>query len=173
MSGTVAIREATVEDARAIAEVHVSSWRWAYRDLLPATHLDGLSVEARETQWRETLSGADRHGVVIVAEVGEQIVGFASTGRTHDATTAERIGELFALYLVPEVVGAGVGRSLMARAEKELRSAGFTCATLWVLTSNGRGRRFYERAGWAWDGTTGEFRIDCGNQPMVRYARQL
>ena len=32
----VVIREATPDDARAIAEVHVASWRWAYRDDLPA-----------------------------------------------------------------------------------------------------------------------------------------
>ena len=43
----VVIREATPDDARAIAEVHVASWRWAYRGDLPAEFLDGLSVDDR------------------------------------------------------------------------------------------------------------------------------
>jgi len=42
------IRPATPEDARAIAEVHVASWRYAYRGLLPDDVLDRLSVEERE-----------------------------------------------------------------------------------------------------------------------------
>jgi hypothetical protein len=46
------IRKATPEDARAIAEVHVKSWRAAYRDLLPQDFLQGLSVDRREQQWQ-------------------------------------------------------------------------------------------------------------------------
>ena len=41
----VVIRDATPSDSRAIAEVHVASWRWAYRDDLPAEFLDGQSVD--------------------------------------------------------------------------------------------------------------------------------
>ena len=41
----VTVRDATVDDARAIAEVHVASWRWAYRGQLPDDLLDGLSVD--------------------------------------------------------------------------------------------------------------------------------
>ena len=48
-----AIRAATVRDARAIAEVHVASWRWAYRDTFPAAALEGLDVEERARTWSE------------------------------------------------------------------------------------------------------------------------
>ena len=42
------IRLATLADARAIAELHVASWRAAYVGILPPAYLEGLSVEERE-----------------------------------------------------------------------------------------------------------------------------
>jgi len=57
-SAGVVIREATSDDARAIAEVHMASWRWAYRGDLPAEFLDGLTVDDREREWREWLAAA-------------------------------------------------------------------------------------------------------------------
>lgn len=47
------IRSALPEDARAIAEVHVSSWRTTYRGLLPESVLAAQSVEQRESGWRQ------------------------------------------------------------------------------------------------------------------------
>jgi len=42
----MAIRTARFQDARQIAEVHVDSWRAAYREIVPDSLLEGLSVEA-------------------------------------------------------------------------------------------------------------------------------
>lgn len=54
-----------------------------------------------------------------------------------------------------------------------LRAFGYDRAMLWVMASNDRSRRFYERAGWSWDGTTSEHRFDCANVPIVRYVTDL
>jgi len=40
----MAIRTARFQDARQIAEVHVDSWRAAYRGIVPDSLLEGLSV---------------------------------------------------------------------------------------------------------------------------------
>lgn len=45
-------REATPEDAEAIASVHIASWRVAYRDLIPKSYLDVLSQEAKAQDWK-------------------------------------------------------------------------------------------------------------------------
>jgi hypothetical protein len=42
------IRRASQSDARAIAEVHVASWRETYRGIVPDAFLDALSVAERE-----------------------------------------------------------------------------------------------------------------------------
>jgi GNAT superfamily N-acetyltransferase len=61
---------------------------------------------------------------------------------------------LEALYVKPAAWGSGVADELHAWAVGELRAAGVGTARLWVLEQNLRARRFYERRGWAADGTS-------------------
>ena len=173
VAGDVTIRAATVDDAEAIAEVNVESWRWAYDGLLPASVLDALSIEDRAAEWRSMLAGPVCD-VSVATAVDGRVVGFASIGTTRDDDVPPpTTGELFALYVRPETAGAGIGRLLLQEAESRLRDLGFTRATLWVLETNERGRRFYERHGWSFDGTRGEHRFECGNRPIVRFEREL
>jgi hypothetical protein len=51
----------------------------------------------------------------------------------------------------------------------DLRGRGFRTATLWVLETNERTRRFYEIAGWKPDGTTASERVDREMRSTVRY----
>jgi ribosomal protein S18 acetylase RimI-like enzyme len=170
------LRPATVADAREIAEVHVEGWRWAYRGLLPEAFLDGLSVDERTEMWRMGLRGRDpRWGCFVAAAEDGRIVGFVGFGPPEDASTAlgEDAGEVYAIYLLHEAQGTGVGRALFQEARGALRAAGYRWAFLWVLASNELARRFYEAAGWRWDGTTSDHRFDCGNLPIVRYVVDL
>jgi GNAT superfamily N-acetyltransferase len=150
------IRRATVDDARAIAEVSVASWLGAYRGLMPDDALDGADVDQREERNRIFLAGgAD----ALVAEDDEGVYGFASFGRSRDPDAGDEVGELYAIYLRPERWGRGLGRELHDAAVEALRAAGFAEATLWVLDSNERARRFYERAGWQADGSVRSDRV--------------
>jgi ribosomal protein S18 acetylase RimI-like enzyme len=169
---TVTVRDATVDDARAIAEVHVASWRWAYRGQVPDTFLDSLSVEERQAMWKRSLEeGKERTAVAI--DDADAVVGFVGTGPAGDDDADERTGEVYAIYLLEHVTGSGVGRELLRRGEDDLRAAGYRRATLWVLTSNERAHRFYERNGWAFDGRRSRYRLDDAELPILRYARKL
>jgi L-amino acid N-acyltransferase YncA len=167
------IRPATPEDARAIAEVHVASWRYAYRGLLPDDYLEKLSVEERAARRLAWFADPTPHSGVLVAEVSGRIVGSASFGPSRDDDAVAGTGEVPAIYVEPAVLGTGVGRELLAASTEGMRDAGFTRAILWVLEANARARRFYERAGWRWDGTVSQHDFDCANLPVVRYARDL
>ena len=50
------IRPAVVEDAAAIAQVHVESWKTTYKGIFPESLLDRLSVSDRTSFWNETLA---------------------------------------------------------------------------------------------------------------------
>ena len=153
------IRDAVPGDGRGIAEVHVASWLGAYRGLLPDEALDALDAEARAQVWEERLAEPpfERYRVLVLDE-GE-VRGFASLGPSRDPDAGEDVGELYALYLEPGRWGHGLGRALHGAAVKALAEAGFAEATLWVLDSNERARRFYERSGWWLDGAERRDRI--------------
>jgi GNAT superfamily N-acetyltransferase len=167
------IRPARPEDARAIAEVHVASWRHAYRGLLPDDYLDRLSVDERERTRREHLEDRSSGWGTLVVDDAGRVVGFSTYGPSRDEDATSATGEVPAIYLDPDVIGTGVGRELLAETIFALRAAGFTHASLWVLEGNVRARRFYEKAGWVWDGSVSTHSFECANQPAVRYAIDL
>lgn len=74
------VRRATADDARAIAEVQVATWRAAYVHLFPAQVLESLSVDERELMWRR-LTASDSMAV-FVAEGERGIVGFVNVGES-------------------------------------------------------------------------------------------
>jgi GNAT superfamily N-acetyltransferase len=142
--GAVEVRRATVADALGIAEIHVRAWQVAYRHAFPPEKLDALSVDERAERWRRVLG----EETVYVAEEGGALLGWASGGTCRDD---EADGELYGIYVAPDVWGNGAGRALIERVEDDLAGA-HAEAVLWVLEDNPRARRFYELAGWHLDG---------------------
>ncbi|HVH50999.1 MAG TPA: GNAT family N-acetyltransferase [Gaiellaceae bacterium] len=143
------IRPATVDDAAEIAHVHVRTWQAAYEHVFGAERLGGINLERRTAAWQRALSEHPDEPSFVAEEDG-RIVAFASVGPSRDA---EGAGELFAIYALPVAWGSGAGQALMQAALDALREAAYTEAVLWVLEDNPRARRFYEREGWAVDGT--------------------
>lgn len=167
------VRRAEPGDARSLAEVHVASWKAAFPGLLPQDYLDALRPEDRLAQWEQDLAG-DRWPAVLVAEEEGGIVGFVAVAPSEDPDAGPgRVGELRTIYLRPESWGHGHGEVLLRAAMGELAAGGFHRATLWVLNSNSRARRFYERHGWSADGATKEHDWQAFVATDVRYARPL
>jgi len=139
------IEPATLEDCRAVAQVHVTSWQHAYRRLLPATFLDALSVERRQEMWSEALAtGAVQ---LYVARGDQGIAGFIAFGACRDEDAPPRRAEVWALYLAPSSWSQGVGRGLWTTARDCLVAQGHETVSLWVLAGNERAIRFYRAAG--------------------------
>jgi len=147
----VRIRTATTDDAGAIATVHVDSWRAAYTGLLPPAVLEGLSVAQRARHWARVL-GPDTADRVVVAERDGRVVGFAQVCPAHDADVGPDAGQLLTLYLDPSDWGRGTGWRVHDAGLSCLVDAGYDRAVLWMLSTNRRAARFYERQGWVRDG---------------------
>jgi L-amino acid N-acyltransferase YncA len=164
------VRDAAPEDAVAIAEVHIRAWQVAYAHAFAPAALAALADEKpRRTEfWRESIETlpAGRH--VLVAESGEGVIGFATAGPVHDPDAGAETGELYAIYVSPDVWGRGAGQALMSQVIRRLRAGGFDEAVLWVLEDNPRTRRFYELGGWRHDG---EVRDDTYLERPVRVVR--
>ncbi|MFI5356193.1 MAG: GNAT family N-acetyltransferase [Opitutales bacterium] len=151
------VRPATPTDARAIAEVHVSSWRTSYRGIVPEEALAQLSVEHRAETWARGLGNPDRKHPVLVVEVEDRIVGFAAFGDARDKDLAPGVVELYAIYLLQEFQRQGLGRALWNQVRAAAGDIAAPALVLWVLEDNRPARDFYERLG---------FRLDGGSKPL-------
>jgi ribosomal protein S18 acetylase RimI-like enzyme len=138
------IRPATLEDATAIARVHVASWQSTYRGMLPDEFLASLSETGYAERWKRVIG--DGSSKVYVAEDGGEVVGFASGGRERAGETGYT-GELYAIYVIDAAQRRGFGRELVRATVAGLRELGLDDMIIWVLRDNQPARSFYERLG--------------------------
>jgi L-amino acid N-acyltransferase YncA len=145
-----AIRPAQAADTEAIAHVHVASWRSTYRGLVPDAYLAMLDEAERVPMWRAAAANPGVH--LLVAEQAGVIVGFACAGalRAPLENQAEAFdAELYAIYLLNEAQGHGIGTALLSAISHRLLAAGFTSMAVWVLAANASAR-FYQKTGAHW-----------------------
>lgn len=165
----ITVRPATPEDARAMAEVHVTSWQETYRGLMSDETLgDPAFVERRERMWTTVLRderyrehrvavavenavGGDGHGnAAMHARGASRIVGIAMSGpppESDDSTDLPCTRHLYVLYTLAAVHGRGAGTAL---AESVLHPA--ETVSLWVADPNPRAQAFYRKLGFTPDG---------------------
>ncbi len=146
------IRYATPKDALGIAQVHVKTWQCAYKGQIPDSYLASLSVETRAARWANKLENPEKGVYAFVADYNGKVIGWCTAGSNRDEDVAKEVGELHGIYIDPEYIGKGVGSQLMSRALNTLKQDGYTSATLWVLDTNEKARKFYEKKGWKIEG---------------------
>lgn len=135
------IRYATPGDAETLADVHVATWQTAYAGIFPDEYLATLDQESRARWWRQFI----QRGAEVHVAVEGRVIGFCHA----DSSDEKGWGEIYAIYVHPDHWDEGHGFQLLSAGESTLRDRGHDRALLWVLESNERGRRFYERNGWA------------------------
>ena len=147
----------TDAEIRGKAFVHWKCWHEVYPGLVSQAYLDSLTldkVEEKAFRWRDNL---------LVAKDADRVVGFVGYGQSDEEGT----GEVFALYVLPEFHGKGVGQMLMDAALEELADYRKIC--LWLVKGNSRAIRFYEKCGFH---ATGEElhspRVEATEIRMVR-----
>jgi GNAT superfamily N-acetyltransferase len=138
------VRAAIIDDAPAIARVHVASWRSTYKALLPVDFLESLTEANYADRWRRVIGDATVR-VYVVEDEGE-LVGFASGGRER-AGEIGYTGELYALYVLDAFQRRGYGRELVRAVVAGLLEMGLEEMIIWVLRDNPPARLFYERLG--------------------------
>jgi GNAT superfamily N-acetyltransferase len=127
--------------------VHVASWRSTYPGIVDQAYIDALSVAEREAAWGQRLSSPEDDGpdvLVGVSPTGE-VVAFASGGLIRTPTAGFE-AELYAIYLLKEAQGSGLGRRLLEAWAKLAAARGLRSAIVRVLAAN-PACAFYEHLG--------------------------
>jgi GNAT superfamily N-acetyltransferase len=141
----VRIRPGTPDDIPEVSRVYVGSWRTTYQALAPPAFVDNVSEASATKIFQESLGPNDHSYFMNVVEQDGRIVGFADGGK--ERSHPERgIGELYAIYLLKEVQGQGIGRALFETSRVSLRKAGMDRMVVWVLEES-PARKFYEALG--------------------------
>ena len=137
------IRKADIEDAAAIAHVHVESWKTTYAGIVSDVFLASLNKEVRTQSWQEQILAANIS--ILVAEEETGIFGFAAGGEIREKLD-DYDAELYAIYLLRERQRQGLGRTLVIALASALQTTGFSSMLVWVLEQN-PSVSFYERLG--------------------------
>ena len=141
--GIILKKMETDEEIKGKAYVHWKSWHEAYTGIVSQEYLDKLTLEKCE---KMAFSWPDN---IIVAKENGNVIGFVCYGDRGEE--APDVGEIFALYVLADYYGKGVGRKLMDVGLEQINH--FSQVRLWVLKENRRAIRFYEKCGFQPDGT--------------------
>lgn len=175
------IRPAVRKDAAAVGEIRVATWRHAYAGIMPDVVLEALNplADAKRYRARWPRKPQALAKILQVAERAGKVVGFVRSGpyRVSEAArepepteNALAVGEVNAIYVLPEHQGSGIGAALLTTALDVLAERRLDPVALWVLADNTPSRRFYERMGFAFDGGRQLFPIAdlVGGSPAAR-----
>jgi GNAT superfamily N-acetyltransferase len=154
----VSVRPARPDDAEAIAQVQLVTWRAAYRALLPAEVLDDWDESAAADAWRTAVLAPPTPGHrVLVALDGAVVTGFAAFGPAElDAGETTPPGgptiEVTALLVEPRWGRRGHGSRLLAAVAELTAASGVVRLQMWLPEDDEVTARFLTGTGWAADG---------------------
>jgi ribosomal protein S18 acetylase RimI-like enzyme len=142
----VKYREATTDDAKAIADLHADSWRRHYRGAFLDSYLDGDVVADRMAEWTGRLSRPESENwYTVVADLGGVVAGFAHTILDADPTWGAYLDNLHVRH---DFKRHGIGaRLLIGTAQTVAQRRPSSGLYLWVLEQNVAAQAFYERQG--------------------------
>jgi GNAT superfamily N-acetyltransferase len=173
-SADVSVRVAWSDDAAAIAELQLRTWRHAYTGLVPPDALPGPEqVEAAAGAWRASMTTPrDARNRVLVALERNRVVGFAITAPASDPDCDPVAdAELMELTVDPDERGKGHGSRLLQAAADTMRADRFTRAVLWAMGADDDLRGFLGSAGWAPDTAHRVLDLDGAGSTLVKQVR--
>jgi ribosomal protein S18 acetylase RimI-like enzyme len=139
-------RTAERADAAAIAELHVASWRDAYRSIMDPRFLSGPVEEDRLSLWADRLGNPPPNLIVETARgANREVIGFVAAYRNADPDWGSLVDNL---HVRPDMRGRKIGEHLLRSMAHTLARQGADRGLhLWVFEENEAGLRFYRRLG--------------------------
>jgi GNAT superfamily N-acetyltransferase len=174
----VSVRPAVPDDAVELGRIQVDTWRAAYGDVLPATVLDGLSVDAAAASWASAIATppSRRHHVLVALEQ-QWRVGFVAIGPADDLEAGDPDPQttlgVAVLLVEPRWGRRGHGSRLLAAAVDHARADGMTRAIIWLPEADTASRDFLISAGWSPDGLARGLDTGAGELREIRLRTSL
>lgn len=144
------IREMKISDAARAAEIHVFGWRTAYRGIVSDAFLfNQMQVVNRIKHFENAVINHTEESYVFDDGIIKAIL---TIGACRDGDKSSCF-ELWGIYVDSFMQKQGIGTKMMRFCEEQAISRGYPDICLWVLEENASARSFYEKYGFAKDGT--------------------
>jgi GNAT superfamily N-acetyltransferase len=146
--GPLALRRASIEDARALAAFASKAFSDTYEGLDdPDDIADYVAEHFNPGAVAKVI--LDRAAITLLAEIGRELIGYAvlKSVEAPACVTGTKPVELARLYLGQRFIGKGIGTRLMLLIHEEALRLGARTLWLSVYDRNVRAVRFYERFG--------------------------
>lgn len=165
----VNIRLAVPTDAPDMAEIHMRSWEAAYSGIIPDHYIREKNT-ARPALWAKVITDSnDRHYIIKHKNIS---VGILAVAPSRDDDLDDDVYEVHGIYLHPDYYRKGIGTQAMDFALNLAQQKDKKSMVLWVLKDNINSRSFYEKCGFAHDGT--EKQMTMGKiLTAFRYRREI
>jgi ribosomal protein S18 acetylase RimI-like enzyme len=169
MTITPFIRLATVDDLPQIAHIARLTWDATYNKIIAPENRRDFLERAYKLENLEMAINAPGHWFY-VAEIEGETVGFGHFLQRYHPTRPR--AELMRLYVLPEYQNLKIGQTLLKAGFAALAKAGIKQCFVSVQSSNSLARKFYERHGFTFHQSHGQF---LGTQivTMVEYVRPM
>lgn len=160
------LRSAVKNDWQAIATLHAKSWQQNYRGTFSDHFLDNEVLIDRFTVWKDRLESPKRNQFIHIVETENSFVAFVCGNIDEDSEYGTLIDNL---HVDSKFIGQRIGEKLMISAARFLEEKDKTSMYLWVLTSNAKAIKFYERMGGKALETVNDFDIGDREITKTRY----
>ena len=163
------IRLARLDDLPQVAHIARLTWDATYNKTIAPENRREFLERAYKLENLENALNTLGHWLY-VAEVEQQVVGFGHFVQRYHPTRTR--AELIRLYVLPDYQNLTIGHTLLAVGFAALAKAGIEQCFVSVQSSNSLARKFYERHGFTFHQTHGQF---LGTQitTMVEYVRPI
>jgi phosphinothricin acetyltransferase len=135
--GGMDIRDATVDDAAAVARIY----NQGIEDRVATLETQIRTPEER-AEWMSVRG--QRHPVLVAVDEGGVVVGWASLNSFNPRPAYDNVVDL-SVYVAREQRGRGIGDSLLGALEQRARRIGYHKMVLAAFPTNAPGMRLYER----------------------------
>jgi ribosomal protein S18 acetylase RimI-like enzyme len=165
------IRKATIKDVSRIAEIEISSCRYAYKNIITEEILFRDTVVLDRINVIQNWISIDDFNIYVFEDDENQIIkGIMGTGKCGEQDKPNAF-ELHLLYIEPNYSRNGIGGKLIKYFENEGRQNRYKEFVIWVLKDNEIGINFYIKNKYITDNSKKIFQRY--NKEEIRYLKNL
>lgn len=147
------VRELQQDDLESVLALAMKSWNYTYKEIFTKSFIEAYVKRAYKKESLLKILNHTKLGYskffVLVEKESHDLAGYAQIGYDNYWVTGKKNLplRLFRIYLDPELLGKGLGKTLLEKVEEFVRQEGQQRYIVGVHEKNTIGLRFYEKRG--------------------------